>query len=73
MSGDIELPLTRRLIVLAGFGHQDIGAAQSDLGFNWNISETCRLHGIAANLFYHWKHEAEHGAKGALGGKSAAA
>ena len=24
-----------------------------------NISETCRRHGIAANLFYRWKDEAE--------------
>jgi transposase-like protein len=38
-----------------------------------NISETCRRHGIAANLFYRWKDEAEQGAKAALGGKSAAA
>ena len=37
-----------------------------------NISETCRRHGIAANLFYRWKDEAEQGAKAALGGKSAA-
>ena len=27
-----------------------------------NISETCRRHGIAANLFYRWKDEAEQGA-----------
>jgi transposase-like protein len=40
---------------------------------NGNISETCRRHGIAANLFYRWKDEAEQGAKAALGGKSAAA
>ena len=33
-----------------------------------NISETCRRHGIAANLFYRWKDEAEQGAKAALGG-----
>jgi transposase len=38
-----------------------------------NVSETCRRHGIAANLFYRWKDEAEQGAKAALGGKSAAA
>ncbi len=38
-----------------------------------NISETCRRHGIAANLFYRWKDEAEQGAKAALGGGSAAA
>src|SRR4029077_7162075 len=28
-----------------------------------NASETCRRHGIAANLFYRWKDEAEQGAK----------
>jgi len=38
-----------------------------------NVSETCRRHGTAANLFYRWKDEAEQGAKAALGGKSAAA
>ena len=38
-----------------------------------NISETCRKHGIAANLWYRWKDEAEQGAKAALGGRSAAA
>src|SRR3984893_4117446 len=38
-----------------------------------NVSETCRRHGIAANLFYRWKDEAERGARAALGGKSAAA
>jgi transposase len=38
-----------------------------------NVSERCRHHGIAANLFYRWKDEAEQGAKAALGGKSAAA
>ena len=38
-----------------------------------NVSETCRRHGIAPNLFYRWKDEAEQGAKAALGGKSAAA
>jgi transposase len=37
-----------------------------------NISETCRKHGIAANLWYRWKDEAEQGAKAALGGSSAA-
>jgi transposase-like protein len=31
-----------------------------------NVSETCRRHGIAANLFYRWKDEAEQGAKAAL-------
>jgi transposase-like protein len=35
-----------------------------------NFSETCRRHGIAANLFYRWKDEAEQGAKAALGGKA---
>src|SRR5580704_7384141 len=34
-----------------------------------NVSETCRRHGIAANLFYRWKDEAEQGAKAALGGE----
>src|SRR5580692_9530315 len=34
-----------------------------------NISETCRRHGIAPNLFYRWKDESEQGAKAALGGK----
>ena len=38
-----------------------------------NVSETCRSHGIAPNLFYRWKDEAEQGAKAALGGRSAAA
>jgi len=38
-----------------------------------NVSETCRRHGIAPNLFYRWKDEAEQGAKAALGGRSAAA
>ena len=37
-----------------------------------NIAETCRKHGIAANLWYRWKDEAEQGAKAALGGRSAA-
>ena len=32
-----------------------------------NISETCRPQGIAPNLFYLWKDEAEQGAKTALG------
>jgi transposase len=32
-----------------------------------NVSETCRRHGIAPNLFYRWKDEAEQGAKAALG------
>jgi transposase-like protein len=35
-----------------------------------NVSETCRRHGIAANLFYRWKDEAEQGAKAALGGEA---
>jgi transposase len=38
-----------------------------------NVSETCRRHSIAPNLFYRWKDEAEQGAKAALGGRSAAA
>ena len=38
-----------------------------------NVSETCRRHAIAPNLFYRWKDEAEQGAKAALGGRSAAA
>jgi transposase len=38
-----------------------------------NVAETCRRHGIASNLFYRWKDEAEQGAKAALGGRSAAA
>jgi transposase-like protein len=37
------------------------------------VAETCRRHGIAPNLFYRWKDEAEQGAKAALGGRSAAA
>ena len=37
-----------------------------------NMAETCRKHGIAANLWYRWKDEAEQGAKAALGGRSAA-
>jgi transposase len=36
-----------------------------------NVAETCRRHGIAPNLFYRWKDEAEQGAKAALGGESA--
>ena len=38
-----------------------------------NVSETCRRHGVAPNLFYRWKDEAEQGAKAALGGRSEAA
>ena len=38
-----------------------------------NIAETCRRYGIAPNLYYRWKDEAEQGAKAALGGRSAAA
>jgi transposase-like protein len=38
-----------------------------------NVSETCRRHGIAPNLFYRWKDEAERGVKAAVGGKSDAA
>ena len=35
-----------------------------------NVSETCRRHGIAPNLYYRWKDEAEQGAKAALGGEA---
>ena len=28
-----------------------------------NVAETCRRYGIAPTLFYHWKDEAEEGAK----------
>ncbi len=35
-----------------------------------NIAETCRRHGVAPNLFYRWKDEAEQGAKAALGGEA---
>jgi transposase len=38
-----------------------------------NVSETCRRHGIAPNLFYRWKDEAEQGPRAALGGSAAAA
>lgn len=38
-----------------------------------NIAETCRRYGIAPNLFYRWKDEAQQGATAGLGGKSAAA
>jgi len=38
-----------------------------------NLSDACRRHGIAPNLFYRWRDEAEEGAKAALGGRSAAA
>jgi transposase len=38
-----------------------------------NVAETCRKHGVAPNLWYRWKDEAEQGAKAALGGRSAAA
>ena len=37
-----------------------------------NVSETCRKHGVAPNLWYRWRDEAEAGAKAALGGRSAA-
>jgi len=36
-----------------------------------NIAETCRRYGIAPNLYYRWKDEAEQGAKAAPGGRSA--
>ena len=38
-----------------------------------NVSETCRRHGVAPNLFYRWKDEAEQGAKAGALGRSAAA
>lgn len=38
-----------------------------------NVAETCRRYGVAPNLYYRWKDEAEQGARAALGGKSAAA
>ena len=38
-----------------------------------NIAETCRRYGIAPNLYYRWKDEAQQGAMAALGGKSATA
>src|SRR5258708_5683035 len=38
-----------------------------------NVSETCRGHGIAPNLFYRWKDEAEQERRQRLGGRSAAA
>lgn len=37
-----------------------------------NIAETCRKHGVAPNLWYRWRDEAEAGAKAAIGGRSAA-
>ncbi len=37
-----------------------------------NVSETYRRHGIAPNLFYRCKDEAEQAAKSALGGRIAA-
>ncbi len=37
-----------------------------------NIAETCRRYGIAPNLYYRWKDEAQQGAMAGLGGKSAA-
>ncbi len=37
------------------------------------VAETCRRYGIAPNLYYRWKDEAQQGATAALGGKSAAA
>jgi transposase-like protein len=38
-----------------------------------DVLQTCRRRGIAPNLFYCWKDEAEQAAKAALGGRSAAA
>ena len=40
---------------------------------NGNVADTCRRYGVAPNLYYRWKDEAEEGAKAALGGRSAAA
>src|ERR1700735_5874281 len=34
-----------------------------------NVSETCRLHGIAPNLYYRWKDEAEQGGEGSAWGE----
>ena len=34
-----------------------------------NVSETCRRHSVAPNLFYRCEDEAEQGAKAALGGE----
>ena len=34
-----------------------------------NVSETCRRHGIAPNLFYRWRDEAEAGSKGSAWGE----
>ena len=36
------------------------------------VSEACRRHGIAPNLFRCWTDEAEHEAKATLGGSAAA-
>ncbi len=38
-----------------------------------NIAETCRRYGIAPNLYYRWKDEAELGARAALFPPSVAA
>lgn len=38
-----------------------------------NMAETYRRYGIAPNLYYRWKDEAQQGATAALGGKNAAA
>jgi transposase-like protein len=35
-----------------------------------NVSETCRRHGIAPNLFYRWKDEAEQERRQRLGGRA---
>jgi transposase-like protein len=37
-----------------------------------NISEACRKHGVAPNLWYRWRDETEQGAKAALEGRSVA-
>lgn len=38
-----------------------------------NVSETCRRHGIAPNLYYRWRDEAEQRAQTTLGGTNGAA
>jgi transposase len=34
-----------------------------------NVSEACRRHGIAPNLFYRWRDEAEQGGEGSAWGE----
>ena len=38
-----------------------------------NVSETCRRHGIAPNLFYRWRGRSRAGSEGSAWGRSAAA